>query len=413
MPDDDLRTDGALWRVPMRSRDVGESSRPATPLELLFDLTFVAAVALLASELAHSVADGHAAEGVLGYLMVFFAIWWAWMNFTWFASAYDTDDVIYRLLTMVQMGGVIMLAAGVPEAFASQDFALVTLGYVVMRVAMIAQWLRAAAGDPGRRHTCLRYAGGTALVQVGWVLRLLLDPPWGLVGFLALVVAELFVPWWAERARGTTWHPHHIAERYGLFTLIVLGECVLAATSAVQAAFTEAGGSLDLVVLGSGALVLLFALWWFYFLKPAGAGLENRRELAFLWGYGHYGIFAGLAALGAGLEVATEAITHHIVAPTVVVGFAVGSPVALVLVLVWALHARLARPSRSDSIAVFAAAAASLGIAGATGAGLSPSWAVLLTALPVAALVAIGVSHQHRRATAASSRFAGPDGMLS
>ena len=42
-----------------------------------------------------------------------------------------------------------------------------------------------------------------------------------------LVVAELAVPIWGERAAGTTWHPGHIAERYGLFTLIVLGESVL------------------------------------------------------------------------------------------------------------------------------------------------------------------------------------------
>jgi low temperature requirement protein LtrA len=400
MPDDDVRYVGAPWRVPMRSRDAEESSRVATPLELLFDLTFVAAVALLASELAHSLAENHAGEGVLGYLMVFFAIWWAWMNFTWFASAYDTDDVIYRLLTMVQMGGVSVLAAGVPAAFESQDFAAVTLGYVVMRVAMLTQWLRAAAGDREHRRTCLRYASGTAVVQVGWVLRLLLDPPWGFLGFFVLVAAELFVPWWAERPSRTTWHPHHIAERYGLFTIIVLGECVLAATSAVQAAFTAAGGSVALVVLGSGALMLLFGLWWFYFLKPAAAGLERRRELAFLWGYGHYGIFAALAALGAGLEVATEASAHHIAAPHLLVGLAVGVPVAVVLVLVWALHAPLVPRRRSHTIAVFVAAAATLAVAAATGGGLPLSWAVLLTCAPVATLVGIGVVDQHHRAPA-------------
>ena len=81
----------------MRSREATERFRTATPLELLFDLTFVVAVALLAAQLAHSIVEGHAGEGLVGFLMVFFAIWWAWMNFTWFASAYDTDDVIYRL----------------------------------------------------------------------------------------------------------------------------------------------------------------------------------------------------------------------------------------------------------------------------------------------------------------------------
>jgi low temperature requirement protein LtrA len=385
----------------MRSRDSSEPHRAATPLELLFDLTFVVAVALLASELAHSTAENHAGEGVLSYLMVFFAIWWAWMNFTWFASAYDTDDVAYRLLTMLQMGGVLVLAAGVPAAFASQDFAVVTLGYVLMRVAMVTQWLRAAGADRQHRRTCVRYATGTAIVQVGWGLRLLLVAPWGLVGFLVLVVAELFVPWWAERIRGTTWHPHHIAERYGLFTIIVLGECVLAATTAVQGAFTEAGGSTELVVLGAGALMLLFGLWWFYFLKPAAAGLEHRRELSFLWGYGHYVIFAALAALGAGLEVAVEAITHHIAAPTPLVAYAVALPVAVVLVVVWALHAPLTPRRRSRAGAVFAAVAGTLAIAATTGLGLPLSWMVLLICAPVATLVAVGVIDQHNTASMA------------
>ena len=366
----------------------------------VFVIVALVAVALLASELAHSIAEDHAAEGVLGYLMVFFAIWWAWMNFTWFASSYDTDDVAYRLLTMVQMGGVLVLAAGVPAAFESQSFGVVTLGYVIMRVAMVAQWLRAARGDVGRRSACRRYAAGSTVVQVGWVLRLLLPPGLGIVGFFVLVAAEVLVPVWAERVQGTAWHPHHIAERYGLFTIIVLGECVLAATTAVQGAFTEAGASLDLVVLGAGALMLLFGLWWMYFLKPAGAGLEQRRHLSFVWGYGHYAVFAALAALGAGLEVAAEALTHHISASPVLVAYAVAVPTAVFLVLVWAIHAPLSRPPRSHGVAVVLAAVATLAIAALTTVGLPLPWVVLLVCVPVAALVAVGVADQHRRARA-------------
>ena len=51
-------------------------------------------------------------------------------------------------------------------------------------------------------------------------------------GFITLAALELAVPVWAERAAPTTWHPQHIAERYGLLTLIVLGESILAATVA-------------------------------------------------------------------------------------------------------------------------------------------------------------------------------------
>ena len=81
----------------MTARSPHETHRVATPLELFFDLVFVVAIAQAAGGLHHAIADGHALEGLIGYLMVFFAIWWAWMNFTWFASAYDCDDVPYRL----------------------------------------------------------------------------------------------------------------------------------------------------------------------------------------------------------------------------------------------------------------------------------------------------------------------------
>ena len=85
---------------------------------------------------------------------------WAWINFAWFASAYDTDDWMYRLTTMVQMVGVIVLALGLPRMFASLehgehvDNGVMVLGYVIMRVPMIAQWMRAARQDPDRREVC-------------------------------------------------------------------------------------------------------------------------------------------------------------------------------------------------------------------------------------------------------------------
>jgi len=116
------------------------------------------------------------------------------MNFTWFASAYDTDDIAYRLTTLVQIAGALVFAAGVPRAMDQRDFAIATLGYVIMRLAMVTQWLRAARSDPGHRQACLRYAAGVTVVQIGWVLRLALTEPWNMVVFVVLVVAELGVP---------------------------------------------------------------------------------------------------------------------------------------------------------------------------------------------------------------------------
>lgn len=285
----------------MRARAVDEPHRVATPLELLFDLCFVVAVAQAALPLHHAISEDHVRDGVISYLMVFFAIWWAWMNFTWFASAYDTDDNVYRITTLVQIAGALVLAAGVKPAFEDSDYAAITLGYVVMRLALVAQWLRASSNDPPRRAVALRYAAGITIVQVLWLARLALPESWATPVFLVLVVGELLVPAIAERAPGgpTTYHPHHITERYGLFTIIVLGESVAAATVAVRTGLDEGDHRAELISVAVAGLIIVFALWWVYFDRSAHDLLTSLRA-SLVWGYGHYVIFAATAAIGAG-----------------------------------------------------------------------------------------------------------------
>jgi low temperature requirement protein LtrA len=345
----------------MSARDTAEANRNSSPLELLFDLTFVVAVAQVAEELRIEIEAGHVLQGIVPFVMVFFAIWWAWMNFTWFASAYDTDDVPYRLMSLLQMGGVLVLAAGVPAAFEHQNFFGITLGYFIMRVGLVAQWIRAAIENPDGRATALRYAGGVTVIQLGWISRLLLptdaEEQWWTVylAFVLLVSLELAVPWWAERPGMTTWHPHHIAERYGLFTIILLGETIAVLAAAIGTIVTAGDRVGPLIVVGISALVLIFGLWWLYFLQPAGDALAARRSGSFAWGYGHYFVFAGLGALGAGLDVvATFAGGHATVSPEVAVA-SVSIPVALYLTALVAVqlpilpgivaHARIAVPA--------------------------------------------------------------------
>jgi low temperature requirement protein LtrA len=182
----------------MSGRDPSEAHRASTPLELLFDLTFVVAVARTGIELRNALAQGLAGLALARYAEIFFGLWWAWGNFTWFASAYDTDDVPYRLLTLLQMAGVLVFAAGIPAAFQHFDLATVVAGYVIMRLALVAQWLRAARGHPEGRAGTLRYAAGVTVVQLCWIGWLFLPAAAQPAGFLVLVAAELAVPAWAE-----------------------------------------------------------------------------------------------------------------------------------------------------------------------------------------------------------------------
>ncbi len=326
------------WVAPLGPRSPEEAHRAATPLELFFDLVIVVAVAQAANGLHHASSEGHFGAGVLVYSMVFFGVWWAWVNFTWFASAYDNDDVAYRLLVLLQLTGALVFAAGIPR-FEHGDFTVGVLGYVLMRLSLVTLWLRAAKADPPRRRSALRYALGVFLVQVAWLALLLVPRGLGFVGFWVLALCELVVPAWAERAAQTTWHPEHIAERYGLFTLITLGESILAASVAVRSA-TEAGASArTLLPIIVGGLLIVFSFWWLYFDRPAHEVLTSFRS-AIVWGYGHYFVLAAAAAVGAGLAVAVDHATHHTEVSGLAAGAAVAGPVAVYLVCLWFLHAR-------------------------------------------------------------------------
>jgi low temperature requirement protein LtrA len=284
----------------------------------------------------------------MSYLMVFFAIWWAWMNFTWFASAYDNDDVLYRLLTILQIIGVLVLAAGVPGFF-SGDFLLPIVGYVIMRIALVIQWLRASRGDPRTRSTCRRYAFGLVVVQLLWVGLLFVPHAYQLWLVPVLALLDLGVPVWAERAGQTPWHPEHIADRYAAFFIIVLGESILAATLAIQGAWTDLVHAADALAVLVGGVLIVFGMWWLYFARDASAMLERVRiegtRFEYVWGFGHYFVFASGAAIGAGLAVRAEFWTHPEEIPKLASAGAVTVPIAVLMAALYVIQLRPHDPS--------------------------------------------------------------------
>ena len=321
--------------IRMSGRDPHQSHRVASPLELFFDLVFVVAVSQAGQALHHGVADGHAASATLSYLMVFFAIWWAWMNFTWFASAFDTDDWLYRVTTIAQMAGVLVLAAGVHDAMTNGDWATVTWGYVIMRLALVTQWVRLAVSDAGNRAVAVRYVVGITSVQLLWAGRLFFDGTTQFWTFWPLMVIELLVPVWAERVRRTPWHPDHIAERFSLFTLILLGESLLASANSIIGARNGEARVDGLIGLAIAGIVTAAALWWVYFSRAQGERLtQNSRGFAF--GYAHFLIFAAIGAVSAGIEVELDLLSGHaeqLSPATASLAFTI--PVAIYMVMAW------------------------------------------------------------------------------
>ncbi|MFL6156918.1 MAG: low temperature requirement protein A [Marmoricola sp.] len=300
------------WKRPFTGRDPDEEHRASTPLELLFDLSFVVAVAAAAAALHHDLSNAHF-SGLVSFAMIFFAIWWAWLNYSWFASAYDTGDVVFRLTTFVIMTGVLVLATGIPDIFAEDpDFTIVVIGYLIMRAALVPMWLRVAREHPRVRGVALRYATGVTVVQALWVARLAVhDQGLGIATFVVLAFAEMAIPYVAETSGGesTPWHVEHIVERFELFTIIVLGEVILATSQAISATRTGHRISADLAMVIAGALLLVLSLWWVYFKRPLADCIRGRN--GFLFGYAHYFLLAGVAAVGAALAAIVDVAEHR------------------------------------------------------------------------------------------------------
>ena len=397
---------------PMRGRDRHEDHRAASSLELLLDLTFVVAFGFAGDELAQAIGAGDAGAGVLGFSFAMFAINWAWINFSWFASAFDVDDWLYRLVTMVQMVGVLVLTLGIPAMFASVeegghlDLGVMVLGYVVMRLAMIAQWLRAARQSPAYAATCRAYAAAIAVAQIGWIALIFLPLALGPTLALGVVlwVVELSGPIVAERREPTPWHAHHIAERYGLLAIITLGEGIVGSLAALSAVIDADGWTWQVAAVGIAGVGLTFGIWWSYFTLPTAAVLHRyRNSRAFVWGYGSILVFAAIAAVGAGLHVAALQIegAHgaeaELVTPVAAV-LSVAVPVAVYVVVLFALYTWLVGEVDRFHLLLLAGAAVfcALPVALAAAGVMTPLCLLVLMLAPV--VVVLGyetLGHRH------------------
>jgi low temperature requirement protein LtrA len=399
----------------MLGRDPDEGHRAATPLELLFDLTFVVAFGTAANSLSHALVEDHVAAGIVGFAFATFGISWAWINFTWFASAYDTDDWIYRLTTMLQMVGVLVFAFGLPPMFESihhgdtLDNDVMVWGYVVMRVAMLAQWWRASRHDVARRQVHAVYCGSILAAQVLWCVLAVVDLPvtTTFVAMLVPFVIEVSGPYLAERRYGgPPWHPHHIAERYGLMVIIALGEGMIG-TMAALTPFTEDGLTLEVALLALAGTALTFGMWWTYFVLPHAEILTYRRRRSFVWGYGHMPLFGAIVAVGAGLHAAAYYVDHHSDLTRVATVLTVAVPLgiyALGLYLFYALISWSADPFHLLLMAVTVVLLVAPVVLAAGGVGLITCLLILSLVPWVTVLGYETVGHRHNAEVLASLR---------
>ena len=394
----------------MLARDPDERQRSASPLELFFDLTFVAAFLTIGEQVALGVADGLVWPVVLGFVIATLPALWAWMEYTWLASAFDNDDWVFRALTLLQMAGVIILTIGMPALFASLvdggeiDGRVLVAGYVVMRTAITLQWLRVARHDASWRRFALGHAVAVGVVQalwVAWIVVPLAFTP-ALV-FLAVVwVLDLAVPTTVARLSkpggpaALPWHPSHLAERYGLITIIALGETVIGTVTAARHITDTEGWNADTVAAVGIGIVISFALWWTYFLMPSARILEVRRDKMMPWAYGHLPMLASVVAVGGGLHVLGYLHDSRYPASILTAVVAVAIPTLLFLICVHGIHGWLVSRLMQSPAHIVALGAPLVAIA--TAAIGWPVWLCLILVLcgPLTIVVSYEV-RDHRR----------------
>ena len=285
-----------LFRGPRYHRDVSfhkHTDRTVGWLELFYDLVYVATLIQIGNFLSANLT----LKGFAEFCVLLFVVWWAWTGETLYQNRYFVDDVAHRALVMLQMFGVAAMGLSVSGAFdeLSTQFAL---SYGFVRVLLVLMFVRVQRAHIQSSDASLSYMIGIGVGAVIWLTSPLLPEDLRFVAWLAAIVFEI-VFFARPRAMAATleWSPdeHHLVERFGIFTIIVLGEAFVKVLDDAQG--TVLG--FEQVVLGALIVLLLFALWWLHFSDAADEiyGLENRLK-PMVWSYGHLFLAAALVMFG-------------------------------------------------------------------------------------------------------------------
>jgi low temperature requirement protein LtrA len=318
------------WLRPPRLRTVGVEGeeRHATWLELFFDLVFVICIA----EVVHTLEDDRSLGEFLGMAGLFVPIWWAWLGFTVYADRFDTDDLLHRVLVLAGMLAVIAMALSVHDALhgGSAQFAL---AYAAVRTVVVALNARASRhAAPARPLLNLYVAAFTAGVAL-WLVSVLVPEPYRYLLWAAGMVVDLSAPWLGRmRMARAPIHASHITERYGLFTLIVIGESVISVAQGAAGVDWEPR-TLAVAVVGFLAVA---CLWWIYFEYLGGLAVRSVLDGLSLT-YAHLPLLAGLVSVAVGTELAVlQAAGGELERATAA---ALGGGTALYLLALTAIHA--------------------------------------------------------------------------
>jgi len=290
---------GLVKKTLLRTAPGVFEERHATWLELFYDLAFVAVI----SQISHNLAEDFTFVGVLKACAFYVPVWWAWVGQAFYLSRFDSDDIIHRLLALAQILIAAFMAVSISPAFdGNADY--FAMCYAAIRGILVVQYFVAGSQLPKAKRLTKRYCFGFGLAAVLWVASMFVEPAVQFVLWGLAFAIDFITPLTAVQA-SIDLPPNysHIPERFGLFTIIVLGEAILAAVSGMQ---MEKSGSISLLI-GPLGLVLAFSIWWMYFDGVRGNQVQipklrkdARRLLT--WMYSHLVLSLGIVVTSVGIK---------------------------------------------------------------------------------------------------------------
>jgi low temperature requirement protein LtrA len=272
--------------------------RTATWLELFYDLAFVVVVAVLGERL-HEDVSWAAVASFAGY---FALLWWLWASHTFYADRYDTDDLVYRLLAAAQMMAVLVIAAALTPGAAGSTMVF-ALGYALARLVLCAMYARVYRHVAETRRLVGGYLLGFGLAAVFWTVSIFIPEPGRFAVWALALTIDLATPWVQRRQQAAVpLDVSHLPERFGLFTILVLGESL----AAVMAGLRQLDWAFSPVLAAACGVGVATALWWMYFDNAEGSVVrrtdsDSRTWRPTAWIYTHFPLAASLAALGVAL----------------------------------------------------------------------------------------------------------------
>lgn len=354
-----------------------ERGRRVTWFELFFDLVFVLAVAALSRNLQHD----HSLSGFLGFAGLAVPVWWSWVIYTFYADRFDTDDLVYRVAVMAGMLFVAAMAASLRTALHGGADTFVG-SYLVVRAVPALLYLRAARYVALARRLARNYGTGSLAAACLWLPSLAVSAPLRYLFWVGAVAIELLLPLIVRRTvAATPMHVSHLGERFGLFTIIVLGEAVVS----VGASVARVAWQPATVATAACAFALAAALWWIYF----DFGSEQVGSTGFwrtqLYVFGHLPVIVSVTAIAAGASLAIQRASYPSLPVATRVALCGGVGLYLLSISVVALsEPRLAGWARTTRLA---GAALAFGLL-AVGSVLSPPLLVALLLLVLVVEVA-------------------------